>query len=280
MDVRNFLSKYPPRGAKSNKYTDGHTLLIGGSWGMAGAVCLNIYGAMTAGARYITCVLDEDIYPIVASRFVSAVFFPVNKGTYIKEIRGALKRASAVSFGSGVDKLDYRRDILNLLINECRVPLLLDANALRLISEDLTFLKKAHCPLILTPHTGEFSALTSISTKEILEDPDIIGADFAKEHGIYLVLKDHTTRVFSPSGEELINDTGNRALAQAGSGDVLNGIIAGLLSITKKPWDASRMGVWLHGYLADLSRSGYSQHTFPLEAYPSLMNRFLLENGR
>lgn len=280
MNVKEFFAKYPQREFDSNKYTDGQTLLIGGSWGMAGAVCLNIYGAMTAGARYITCVLDEDIYPIVASRFVSAVFFPVNKGTYIKEIRGALKRASAVSFGSGVDKLDYRRDILNLLINECRVPLLLDANALRLISEDLTVLKKAHCPLILTPHTGEFSALTSISTKDILENPDRIGADFAKKNGIYLVLKDHVTRVFSPDGEEYINNTGNPALAQAGSGDVLNGIITGLLSVTKNPWDAATMGVWLHGHLADITRKEYSQHTFPLEVYPLLMNSFLLENDR
>ncbi|MBQ3394289.1 MAG: NAD(P)H-hydrate dehydratase [Oscillospiraceae bacterium] len=280
MDVQSFLAKYPPRGEESNKYTDGQTLLIGGSKGMAGAVCLNIYGAMTAGSRFITCAMDEAIYPIAASRFISTVFFPMNKEAYAEEIRKALERASAVSFGSGVDKLSYRKGILDLLLSECKVPLLLDANALRMVSDDLSILKKAQCPLILTPHTGEFSALTSISTKDILKNPVEIGAEFAKKYGIYLVLKNHVTRVFSPTGEIYINDTGNRALAQAGSGDVLNGIITGLVSITKDPWNAAKMGVWLHGYLADLSANAYSQHTFPLEVYPSLMNRFLLNNKR
>ncbi len=280
MDVKSFLAKYPPRGDESNKYTDGQTLLIGGSKGMAGAVCLNIYGAMTAGARFITCALDEEIYPIAASRFVSTVFFPMNKETYAEEIKKALERASAVSFGSGVDKLSYRKDILDLLISECKVPILLDANALRMVSDDLSKLKKAQCPLILTPHIGEFSALTSISTKDILKNPIEIGAEFAKNYGIYLVLKDHVTRVFTPAGEAYINDTGNRVLAQAGSGDVLNGIITGLLSITKDPWDATQMGAWLHGYLADYSLNEYSQHTFLMEAFPRLMNDFLKENER
>ena len=280
MDVSSFLSKYPPRREDSNKYTDGVTLLIGGSRGMAGAVCLNILGAGTAGARYVTCALDEGIYPIAASRFLSTVFLPMNATNFRRQLTKGLSRASAVSFGSGTDSLSYRSDILSLLISECLVPLLLDANALRLLADDLSALKWAKCPVILTPHTGEFSALTSLSVQDIRRDPAAAGSAFAQRYGVWLVLKDHVTRVFSPSGEEYVNDTGNRALAQAGSGDVLNGIITGLLSVVKDPWDAARMGVWLHGHLVDRAMAEYSHHTFPLEAYPSLMNTFLKENGR
>ena len=106
------------------------------------------------------------------------------------------------------------------------------------------------------------------------------GSPFVAENGVYLVLKDHVTRVFRPDGKKYVNSTGNAALAQAGSGDALNGIITGLLSVTGNAWDAAQMGVWLHGHLADLGLKDYSQHTFPLESYPSLMNFFLKEHGR
>ena len=157
---------------------------------------------------------------------------------------------------------------------------LLDAEALQLLGSRKELLKTVQCPVILTPHIGEFSRLSGSSAEEILTDRGSAAASFAQEHRVILVLKGPHTIVAGPEGSIMRNNSGNPALAQAGSGDVLTGITAGLLTLIKDPFTAVMMAVWLHGHLADMALSEYSVHCFPLESYPQLMNRFLRENGR
>ena len=281
MNSETFLKNYPEKPIDAYKGMHGRTLLIGGSYGMAGAVCLNILGAQAAGSDYICCALDDSIYPVAASRFLTPVFFPLTEENWKETIRKALNdKITAVAFGSGIDRLPYKQELLVFLLLECSVPLLLDAGALQLIAEDKGLLKNGQCPLILTPHIGEFAALCNKSIAEISEDRSAAALAFAKEYNVTLVLKGPQTIIADPEGRLTQNNSGNPALAQAGSGDLLSGITAGMLTLVRDPFTAVSMAVWLHGHLADRARRFYSAHVFPLEVYPQLMNAFLLENGR
>lgn len=281
MDTEQFLRLYPEKPENAYKGQSGRTLLIGGSFGMAGAVCLNILGAQTVGADYICCALDSSIYPIAAARFLTPVFYPMDETNWKSVLSEALNdKISAVAFGSGTNRLPYKQELLEHLLRECRVPLLLDAEALQLLSSSKELLKTAQCPVILTPHIGEFSRLSGSDAEEILKDRVPAAASFAQKHKVILVLKGPHTIIVGPEGSIMRNNSGNPALAQAGSGDVLTGIMAGLLTLVKDPFTAVTMAVWLHGHLADMALSEYSVHSFPLESYPQLMNRFLRENSR
>ena len=281
MNSTQFLELYPVKQKDAYKGQNGRTLLIGGSYGMAGAICLNLLGAETSGADYICCALDSSIYPIAAGRFLTPVFYPLDTENWKDMLSEALNdKITSVAFGSGVNRLPYKLELLEFLLANCRVPLLLDADALQMLSERKELLKEARCPVILTPHLGEFSKLSGMTTEEILKDRKAAAAAFAKEYGVILVLKGPRTIIVSPQGDWTENQSGNPALAQAGSGDLLTGIAAGLLTIVKDPFTAVSMTVWLHGFLADKALQEYSAHSFPLESYPQLMNRFLLENGR
>ena len=122
---------------------------------------------------------------------------------------------------------------------------------------------------------GEFSELCGYSIAEICENRCSIAGEFAKEYGVCLVLKDAETLVINPDGEYYLHKDHVPALAQAGSGDVLSGIIAGLTTLTGDLTTAACMVVWLHGYLAQMAMDTYTPYSFPLESFPEQMNRFL-----
>ena len=162
---------------------------------------------------------------------------------------------------------------------QCRVPLVLDAEGLRMIGSPER-LKQAGCPLILTPHIGEFSAFSHMSAEEIEADRIAAAARFAKEYNVVLVLKGAHTIVASPKGDLYINQSGNAALAQAGSGDLLTGMIAGLLPQIGDVYMSTVAAVWLHGHLADMALQDRAVNMVFLDSWPELMNDFLFRCGR
>ncbi|MBR2596177.1 MAG: NAD(P)H-hydrate dehydratase, partial [Solobacterium sp.] len=280
MDEDRFLAVYPERDENAYKGTYGKTFIIAGSRGMAGALCLNLIGARTAGAGYVCCLCDESIYPLAAARCLTPVFYPLgNDIDRQNALQAVLKQASSVSFGSGVNRLPGREEILDTLLAQCRVPLVLDAEGLRMIGSPER-LKQAGCPLILTPHIGEFSALSHMSAEEIETDRIAAAARFAKEYNVVLVLKGAHTIVASPKGDLYINQSGNAALAQAGSGDLLTGMIAGLLPQIGDVYMSTVAAVWLHGHLADMALQDRAVNMVNLDSWPELMNDFLFRCGR
>ena len=280
MDEDRFLDLYPERDENAYKGTYGKTFIIAGSRGMAGALCLNLIGARTAGAGYVCCLCDESIYPLAAARCLTPVFYPLgNDIDRQNALQAVLKQASSVSFGSGVNRLPGREEILDTLLAQCRVPLVLDAEGLRMIGSPER-LKQAGCPLILTPHIGEFSALSHMSAEEIEADRIAAAARFAKEYNVVLVLKGAHTIVASPKGDLYINQSGNAALAQAGSGDLLTGMIAGLLPQIGDVYMSTVAAVWLHGHLADMALQDRAVNMVNLDSWPELMNDFLFRCGR
>ncbi|MBQ1467965.1 MAG: NAD(P)H-hydrate dehydratase [Solobacterium sp.] len=279
MDEERFFAGFPKKGENAFKGTYGKTLLVGGSYGMAGALGFNILGAKTVGASYIQAALPQEIYPILAGRFLQPVYYPFGDHNWQDVLSALAEKARACAFGSGAVHMTHKHEILDLILQNASCPVILDAEALNLLKNNYYFLKFVRVPVILTPHIGEFSNLIGKPAEMIQDNLISIAKDFASENHVYLVLKGPHTIVVSPSGDLYINESGNQALAQAGSGDLLTGIMAGMLTMTRDVYRAVCMAVWLHGYLADLGIQENSAQNFDLEQYPELMNKLFKKHG-
>ena len=281
-----FFERFPERPKGSNKNAFGKILLISGSFGMAGAACLNIIGAKSLGAQYVNVALPERIYPICAVNHITPVYYPYSEAgsgaAYIDAedtISALLPNMRAAAFGSGAVNNFAKTRIFNTLMNKCKAPLVLDAEALKLIKWGGGDLDEFACPLILTPHQGEFSALSGTALSAVVEDPVSCAADYAATNNVIMVLKGPQTVVAAPDGRYYINKSGNKALAQAGSGDVLAGMLTAMLTYIDDPFEASCMAVFMHGYIADEGIKEHSRQCFPLEEYPKIADRLFFKHG-
>lgn len=278
MNEELFIKNYPVRLEDSYKGKDGKSLLIGGSYGLSGALSLNILGAQTSGCSYIHVVCHESIYPLVASNNITPVFHPFAKDTLFSVIKPLLNEVTSIGYGSGATYLEGKKDILECILQNSNCPVVLDAEAIRLLINNLYILKLIRTPVILTPHLQEFANLLGITIEVLKENKFEYALQFAKEYRVTLVLKGPCTLVISPTGEIYINQTGNNALARAGSGDILTGLITGLLSQTKDIFRAVIMAVWLHSYAADLATKKHSKIAFKFEYFEEAIDSFYLSN--
>lgn len=276
MDKYSFREHYPFRKKDSNKYDNGVVAFLSGSYGMAGAALFNLIGARSAGASYIHSYLPASIYEIVAVNEMSAVYHPYDDSSEDIFDDASFRKARAVCAGSGIDHLKYKKEYLEDMLKMVKVPFIVDAGGLRIFSEDRS-LYSLNDKLIMTPHLGEFSALTQLSVEEILADRKKIAVSFARDKNVILILKGPQTLVISPKGEVYRNDTGNPALAQAGSGDVLSGIVSALCALYEDTYQACIDAVWLHGYLADLALKKHAAETFDLREYPTIADSFFFD---
>lgn len=274
-----FFEYFPKRKENDYKGTYGKTLICGGCYGMAGAVLLNITGARTVGAPYIEAVIPESIYTIAALKYTTAVYHPFAYHTAQTVLGDVLPHVKAAAFGSGAVYMERKKECMDLILQNCQGPVVLDAEALRMFVQNTYLLRFVKCPVIMTPHIGEFSALINQPADMINKHRMEYAAAFAKENHVYLVLKGPHTIVVSPDGKTYINQSGNEALAKAGAGDLLCGMIAAMCTIVPDVFRAVTMAVWLHGYLADLGREKYAAETFDLEDFPDIMNRLLKKHG-
>ena len=279
MDEDTFFAHFPKKRENDYKGSYGKTLLIGGCFGMAGAVSLNIVGARTLGAPYINCALPEEIYDIVSTQHMATVFHPFGHQTVLQVLEPLLAEAKVCAFGSGCACMDRRNDVLDDILQNCYAPIILDAAAIRLLKHNTWVLRFVHGPVILTPHLGEFADLLNQPTAYIKDHKVECAMKFAAENHVTVVLKGPNTIAAFPNGELYINQSGNPALAQAGAGDLLTGMLAGTLTFTSDITAAVCMAVWLHGHLADEGCLGHSRQNFPLEEYPAIMDRLFMKHG-
>ena len=280
MDEEKFFAGFPEKQENDYKSTYGLTLLIGGSYGMAGALALNITGAKTVGTPYIHAALPHEIYGIAASRFLTPVFHPYGQDNWREVLEPLIHSCSSLCFGSGSTHLAHKGEILDLILQESRVPVVLDAEALRLLEHNMFILRFARCPVILTPHIGEFAMVTGLPKAMIADQKIKTALEFARSYRVIVVLKGANTVAAFPNGELYLNQSGCQALAQAGSGDLLTGILTGILTMTRDVQTAVCMAVWLHGYLAEYGMKYHSMQNFPLESYPALMDELFRAHGR
>lgn len=242
----------------AHKGTQGHGLLIGGSLGKIGSVCLASRAALRSGCGLVTAFVPGCGTSVLQTAFPEAMVIEDRNGTHITSI-GYTIRHDAVGIGVGMGLLPETQEAFYRFIQQNRAPMVIDADGLNILSKNREWLSLLPPDTILTPHPKELSRLIG----EWREDYEKIEKTiaFAKKYRLIVVLKGAYTLIVTP--EHLyVNRTGTPALATAGSGDVLTGIITGLLAQGYSPLEAAQSGVFLHGLTADLTAAEIHPRSF------------------
>ncbi len=264
-NVRELL---PKRAPDANKYTVGTLLLVCGSYSMAGACVLCARAALRCGVGMVRCAVPGSIYPIVSAAVPEAVFMVLEENSQgalsaeaAKELVKAAECADAVVFGCGSRLCADTESIAITLLTECSTPIIIDADGINALAKHINVLDEAKCKVVLTPHEGEMSRLSGISSEKIRENREEAAQSFAEAHDCVLVLKGMDTLIARKGKEIRRNTTGNAGMAVAGSGDVLAGIMGGLLAQGLRTVDAASLGVYIHGRAGDLAAMEYTEYS-------------------
>ncbi len=237
-------SLHRKRAPHSHKGSFGYTLLIGGRIGMAGAIILSARASMKIGTGKCTIMSFEENREISQESLPEASFQSLDP-TIIDF------RKITVGIGPGLGKSIIANEMLRSLLEKNKKPMVFDADALNLLAEDIELLNLIPNDSILTPHTGEFQTLFGTCSSDYQRH--LLQQKEAKERSIFIVLKGKHTTVACPNGEFYYNSTGNAGMATGGSGDVLTGMITGLLAQGYPSKEAAILGVYLHGLSGDLA---------------------------
>ena len=258
------LSRMPRRTDESNKGTYGRLLCICGSVGMCGAAYLAAKAAYRSGAGLVEILtVKENLIPLQTSlpEAVISVYDSVNPN--LDAVISAAERADAIVIGCGLGRSDTSKKILGAVLRSTEKPCVADADALNIISANPA-LKKYLCGRIITPHPAEFSRLAGCSVEDILKDAEKMSYDFAQKHGAICLIKRHETAV-SDGKCVYVNKSGNSGMATAGSGDVLSGIIGGILAQNKNGelslFEATCLGAYIHGRSGDIAAETLGEYS-------------------
>ncbi len=259
---------YQPRRGFYHKGKAGHLLILAGSTGKSGAGYLTALGALKVGAGLVTLASTKSLQSIYSSMLPEALTLglPERDGEVSEEgiemVLSALSRKKALVIGPGFGLGEGPQKILFSLLEKATFPMVLDADALTLISSHLDKLKSYPYPKILTPHPGEAARLLSCEPIDILKDPLSAIQKLITLTSATIVLKGPHTIIGGISGEYFISSIDEPGMAQGGMGDILSGILGALLAQGYPPLQASALGVYLHGATAKLLRKTYGPYGF------------------
>ncbi len=260
LEAEDAAAAFPVRDPAAHKGTFGHALVIAGSVGKTGAAALCGLAAQRVGAGLVTVAVPRSLHDILEVKLTEVMTVPLpetEERTVAREALEPLGRLvegkSAVALGPGLGTHPSTRQLVREFLATCRVPVVLDADGLNALAGEPDFLRCAAGPLVLTPHPGELSRLLDVPREEILADRVKVAQDVATRLRVTLILKLARTIVADAAGGATINPTGNPGMASGGTGDVLTGLIAGLLAQGREPTLAARAGAYLHGLAGDLA---------------------------
>lgn len=251
--------KLPKRIQNSNKSTFGRVLNIAGSDYMPGAAYLSSVSALKIGCGYCFLSSTERVIDAVAAQTQNVVFVPV------EQVKNYLNNTtSVVSIGCGLSQDEIAKSLFDFVIEnslqDC--PLVIDADGLNLLAKDSSkYLERKFDKVILTPHPKEAARLLGCTLDEVLTNFDKSAIRISEKYNATVVLKSHNTVVVSPDGRKYVNNTGNSSMAKAGSGDVLTGMISGLLAQGMDLFEASVMAVYLHGLCGDFAKEKLTEYS-------------------
>ena len=250
----------PQRPEDGHKGTFGHLFIVAGSRGFTGAVKLTCESAARSGVGLVTAGVPRHLGDVIGAALLEPMSYmlPATEGEALsaEAIEPALEFASgkdAVVLGPGIGQQSETAQFVHEFVSRCTVPLLIDADGLNCLSSDTAILTRAQAPVVLTPHPGEMARLNGTTTSDVQADREKAAVDFAAEFRCTVVLKGKGTVIANETGDCLINETGNAGMATGGTGDVLSGIIGGLMAQGLSGFDASQLGVYLHGLAGDLA---------------------------
>lgn len=258
----NFDYKLENRKIKTHKNSYGKLLIIAGSKNMMGACILSSKAAYKSGCGLVK-ILTEDINAnCLFSSIPEAIINTYTRFDYDNKnsLTQNILWADAILIGPGLSIDDYSIYLLKIVLKYAKCKIVIDADGLNALSQNLDLLKNLNKDIIITPHIGEMSRLTNLSNHEILKNKEEIALNFSKENKLITVLKSHKTTV-SNGYDIFINTFGNPGMATAGSGDVLAGIITSLCAQGLNILDASKKGVVIHSKAGDLAKEKYGEHS-------------------
>jgi NAD(P)H-hydrate epimerase len=287
LDESFFRGIIPRRDPESHKGTYGHLLIIAGSPGKTGAAAMAAEAAMRAGAGLVTLGIPETLNSVLETKLTEVMTAPLpDKGDGFldvdswRAIHDMLDGKTAIAIGPGLSDRDETAGLVYRVLEEAKVPLIVDADALNAISKNTGILRKLKAQTILTPHPGEMARLIGVSTQKIQEDRVETARQFSKKFGVIVVLKGARTIIAEPGGKIFINPTGNPGMASGGMGDVLTGLISGLAAQGLSPLLASQVSVFSHGLIGDLiagERAGIGiMATDIIERIPETLEKYFM----
>lgn len=250
-----------PRHQDTHKGTYGHLFILAGSPGKTGAATLAAQGALRAGTGLVTVGIPKSLNPIMAGKLTESMTEPLPEtegGTLGREsIEATLKvissRKTALAVGPGISTTQDTSEFLYEILKNSSIPIVVDADGVTLIAQNLQVLKELKVPIVLTPHPGEMSRLIGKRGEDVQKNRISVARDFSSMYNVYTVLKGARTVISTPDGRVFINPTGNPGMASGGMGDVLTGIIGGFLAQGYDPADACVLGVFSHGLSGDFA---------------------------
>ena len=247
-------SLMPCRDPAGHKGTFGKAYLLGGSVGYTGAPVLCAAAAERSGCGLVFLGVPESVWPAAAVKCWGAMPHPLPERDgrlspdAEEEIRRRAAGCDAVAIGCGMGRGE-ESDLLIRRLLTLEKPLVLDADGINALEGHIDTLSRRTCATVLTPHDGELARIGG----DMTAPREASAAAFAAAHGVYLVRKGHRTLVAAPDGRLAVNTTGNDGMAKGGSGDILTGLLTGLLAQGMEPFAACCAAVWLHGRAGDLA---------------------------
>jgi ADP-dependent NAD(P)H-hydrate dehydratase / NAD(P)H-hydrate epimerase len=258
-----------PRVAESNKGMYGHVLVIGGSLGKAGAAAMAGMSALRSGAGLSTVATPRSVLATVAGFHAELMTEPLAEtdagrisSAAEESILDLTKGKTVLAIGPGISRNEETASLVRKLVREGKIPIVLDADGLNAFEGHADQLNGSGRTLVITPHPGEMARLAAITTADVQKDRLGVARKFAREHELIVVLKGNRSLVTRPDGETWVNTTGNPGMSTGGTGDILTGMVAGLVAQhPKEALLAVLAAVHLHGRAGDVMRTRVGEHS-------------------
>lgn len=260
------LPPLPPRTPDSHKGTSGRVLVIAGSAGMTGAGALASVSSLRAGCGVVLWALPRSLNLVGESLSMEVMTLPIPEtpsGAPSMDAREILVEAAretdCVVLGPGLPVAGDTGELMRLLIPEIYPPLIVDGGAFAAIGTDMMILRKRQSPTIITPHPGEMGRITGKTIDNVQEKRQEFAQKYAKLSGAVVALKGHRT-IVTNGQDSYVNESGNPGMSTAGAGDVLCGVIAAFVAQGMSTFDATKLGVYLHGLAGDIAAEDIGMH--------------------
>jgi ADP-dependent NAD(P)H-hydrate dehydratase / NAD(P)H-hydrate epimerase len=258
-----------PRPAESNKGNYGHVLVVGGSLGKAGAAAMAGMAVLRAGAGLSTVATPKSVLGTVAGfhpELMTESLPETDAGTISTSAQGRIeelaKGMTVLAIGPGISRDPHTAELVRALVEKLRLPMVVDADGLNAFQGRTAKLNGKGRTLVITPHPGEMSRLAGCTIADVQKDRLGTARKFAREHELIVVLKGHRTLVVRPDGEAWVNTTGNPGMSTGGTGDILTGMVAGMIAQhSTDALTAVLTAVHLHGLAGDVMRERVGEHS-------------------
>ncbi|HOJ40829.1 MAG TPA: NAD(P)H-hydrate dehydratase [bacterium] len=260
MEKENNHLPWQKRLPETHKGTYGHLFIMGGSPGFTGAVCLAAQAAMRSGVGLVTVAIPQSLNPIIEVKLTEPMSKPLPETETATFAEAAAEvasefirsKADAVVLGPGISLHPETARCVKKLLPQISVPLVIDADALKIVASEMEILRHLQAPAILTPHPGEMSFLINAPIEQIQRQRAAVAESFARQFKVTVILKGHRT-VVTDGQKTVINLTGNPGMATAGSGDVLAGITGSFLAQKMAAFEAACWASYVHGLAGDFA---------------------------